>query len=190
MKLSSSLAMSHQLLLPILQKARTIVDATAGNGKDTLFLASHAPKCSKIWVFDVQPQALNNTRRLLDSYGIQMPITYILDSHSHIERYISQPIDVITFNLGYLPGGDHGIFTQSFTTLSALEKCCHLLAPGGFITIVAYPGHPAGLEEAHSVESFLQSLNQRYYTVGCWQMINQKNHPPVLYVLTKKEGSS
>ena len=190
MKLSRSLAMSHQLLLPVLQKARVILDATAGNGKDTLFLASHAPLCSKMWVFDVQLQALNNTRRLLDSYGIKMDITYILDSHSHIDWYISQPIDVITFNLGYLPGGDHGICTQSSTTLSALEKCCHLLASGGFITIVAYPGHPAGREEALSVESFLQSLNQRYYTVARWQMINQKNHPPVLYALAKKEGSS
>lgn len=190
MKLSGSLAMSHQLLLPVIHKARVIVDATAGNGKDTLFLASHAPLRSKMWVFDVQLKALNNTRSLLDSHGIKTPITYILDSHSHVDWYISQPIDVVTFNLGYLPGGDHGICTQSSSTLTGLEKCCHLLAPGGVITIVAYPGLPVGREEALSVESFLQSRDQRYYTVARWQMINQKNYPPVLYALTKKEGCS
>lgn len=45
----------------------TIIDATAGNGNDTLLLARLA---SFVFGFDIQKEALDNTKSLLEESGI------------------------------------------------------------------------------------------------------------------------
>lgn len=51
---------------------------------------------------------------------------------------------LVTFNLGYLPGGDRTFTTQSDTTLKALEAAKVILMDGGLISLVVYVGHPGG----------------------------------------------
>lgn len=51
---------------------------------------------------------------------------------------------LVTFNLGYLPGGDKNLITKVDTTLQALQAASNVLQPGGLISIVAYVGHPGG----------------------------------------------
>jgi hypothetical protein len=87
------------------------------------------------------------------------------------------------FNLGYLPGGDHSFTTRAATTVAALGRITGLLAPGGLITVVAYPGHPAGDEENAAVADYLARLPQETFTVAVWRMVNQRNRPPILYII-------
>ena len=187
MKLNGAVLMAQQLLQPRMANARMVVDCTAGNGKDTLFLARHASRQTSLWVFDIQEQAISATKKLLTEHNVICDVHYILDCHSNISSYIAFPVDIITFNLGYLPGGDHDVTTQADTTIKSVQACIELLASGGLITIVSYPGHQAGNEENNKVNDFLCSLPQQKYTVACWQMINQIHNPPILYAIERKE---
>lgn len=190
MKLTGAVLMAHHLLQARLPQAAVIVDATAGNGKDTLFLARHANQKASFWIFDIQEKALMATKNLLVAKDIMINGTYIHDCHSKLDRYISEPIDIITFNLGYLPGSDHTISTQPSTTIKALEAATALLAPGGIITVVTYPGYQIGYQEHCLIKEFLPSLPQQQYTVACWEMVNQIHNPPILYAIERREGSS
>lgn len=190
MNLSGALYMAHQLLLPVLAQAAVIVDATAGNGKDTLFLARNAQPRAQIWAFDIQQQAIEATRNLLMQQRISASIHYVLDSHSNLDYYLNQPIDIIMYNLGYLPGGDHAVTTQASTTLIAMKKSLALLSKRGLMMVVVYPGHPAGREEYEVLSAFFSNLRQQQFTVACWNIVNQVHNPPILYVVEKKEEGS
>ena len=58
------LAFSKKLLKEVIDKNSIVVDATAGNGNDTLFLAKTPAK--KVFAFDVQNKAITNTNDLLE----------------------------------------------------------------------------------------------------------------------------
>ena len=147
MKTCSAVNTAHCFLLPALQNAKNVVDATAGNGNDSLFLAAHTPPDAVIWCFDIQQTALEHTRLLLENNDLAKKARLLLDSHAHIAEYIKNPIDVAVFNLGYLPGENHTIMTQPDSTVEALILCLKLLKVGGLITVVAYPGHAIGYSE-------------------------------------------
>ena len=180
--------MAHQILLMRLPHAQCIVDATAGNGKDTLFLAKHAVSDARVWAFDIQEQAIVKTKQLLLDNQYQNKVKCILDSHCNIDHYIKEKVDIVTFNLGYLPGSSHTITTSVETTIQAINKSIQLLNGNGIITIVAYPGHMPGKEESSALLAQLSKLPQADFNVGCWQMLNQVNEPPVLYLVEKKRG--
>lgn len=181
----NAVKMAHALLLPKLKNAYNVVDATAGNGKDTLFLAINTPSEAVIWAFDIQQTALNKTKALLADHGQERKVKFILASHDQIANYVNSPVDAAMFNLGYLPGGDHTVTTMPDTTVAALNQLLTLLNPMGIISIVAYPGHDMGRREELALRSFLATLPQKLYTVACWQMINQVNNPPVLYIVER-----
>jgi len=187
MILKNAVGMAHQLLLPKVRTATCLVDATAGNGKDTLFLALNSLPQAKIWAFDIQQVAVDKTRQLLVCHGVADKVQLILADHCRIPFYVNQPIDVAMFNLGYLPGHDHSLTTMPETTEAALLAVLKLLAPGGVVTVVGYPGHPTGTQEVQMLEKILPSLPQSSFTVGCWKMLNQINNPPLLYIIERKE---
>ena len=186
MKVLTAVKMAHYLLQDKLAGTRLVVDATAGNGNDTLFLALNTPPDCRILAFDVQQDAITKTKQLLQVQGLVEKVQLILDSHVHITDYCPFPPDVIMFNLGYLPGGIHSITTTAETTVSAVQASLGILVTGGIITIAAYHGHSEGQRELETLRSFLERIPQETYTVACWQMINQKNRPPILYIIEKK----
>lgn len=186
MRLPSAVAVAHHLIGQALPKARIVVDATTGNGKDTLFLAEKSPENAIIYAFDIQRQALESTEELLSRHGLNHKVKYILDSHANLREHITQPIDIVMFNLGYLPGGNHSITTQAESTILALKQCAELMSVGGLMTVTAYPGHSEGFRENSFVEEFIGSLQQPNYAAACWKMINQKNQPPLVYVVEKR----
>lgn len=181
----SAVKMSHMLLGAKVANAKCVVDATAGNGKDTLFLALNTPEQCRIWAFDIQQQALSNAEFLLKKYELHKKVTFVLDSHANILNYVKEPVDIAMFNLGYLPGGTHDIVTEPESTIQALTNLISHSAVGGIISVVAYPGHPGGRDEHEAVREYLTSLPQRNYTVASWSMVNQINNPPVLYIIEK-----
>ncbi len=184
----NAVPMAHQFIRPKLATASLVVDATAGNGKDTLFLAENSAATTAVWVFDIQQQALTKTEMLLSRHKLTDKVRLVLDSHANIADYIDQPVDAVMFNLGYLPGGDQAINTSPATTILAITQSLQLLAVGGVITIAAYPGYEHGRLECHAVHEYLTRLSQKDFTIACWSMVNQKNNPPVLYVIEKIRG--
>lgn len=187
MEVVNAVTMAHHFIHPKLSTANLVIDATAGNGYDTLFLAENTSKKTTIVSFDIQAEALAKTEILLSKHSLLYKVRLILDSHANIANYINQPIDAAMFNLGYLPGGNHLVSTSPDTTLQAMTNILQCLKTKGLITIAAYPGYEHGRVECQTVHEYLTNLNQKAFTVGCWSMVNQKNNPPVLYIIQKNK---
>ncbi len=186
MAVVNAVQMAHNFIMPRLQAASLVIDATAGNGNDTLFLAKNSSASTAVWAFDIQPQAIAKTELLLQNHGFIHKVRIMLDDHANIANYINQPVDIVMFNLGYLPGGDHTVSTCPTSTLQALNQTLQLLTVGGLITITAYPGFDHGKRECQAVHQYLTTLSQQTFTVASWTMVNQINSPPVLYVIEKR----
>lgn len=174
----------QEMILSRLGEITVVVDATVGNGHDTLALAHRFPK-ARIYGFDIQSDALARTRERLDEAGIDNVIL-IEDSHDRLQEHIQDPIDVIVFNLGYLPGSDHAIHTTPKSTLKALSAGLERLGEGGVILITSYPGSIRGRIEDLALTAFLESLDQKQWDATTIHMVNQANHPPRLHVIHKK----
>jgi 16S rRNA C1402 N4-methylase RsmH len=190
MQTLNAVKLAQQLLRNKINKAQCVVDATAGNGKDTLFLAKNSSNDTVIWSFDIQETAIIKTSQLLSKHNLSDKVKLIVDSHVNIDRYITEEIDVAMFNLGYLPNADHRITTEDQSTVVALRKILGLLSTGGMISVVAYSGHQEGQREQKSVQELFTSLPSELFTVGCWSMINHNNNPPILYVVEKTRGEA
>ena len=179
------LAFSKKLLKEVIDKNSIVVDATAGNGNDTLFLAKTSAK--KVFAFDVQNQATTNTNDLLEKNNLADKCEVILDSHENFDKYIEENIQAVVFNLGYLPNADHTITTQAETTLNAIKKFITKLNIGGRIVIVVYLGHENGKVEKDALLKELSQLDQKEIEVLVYQFINQKNNAPFIIALEKRK---
>ncbi|WP_304127955.1 class I SAM-dependent methyltransferase [Gemella sanguinis] len=179
------LAFSKKLLKEVIDKNSIVVDATAGNGNDTLFLAKTPAK--KIFAFDVQNQAITNTNDLLERNNLVDKCEVILDSHENFDKYIEENIQAVVFNLGYLPNADHTITTQAETTLNTINKFITRLNVGGRIVIVVYWGHENGKVEKEALLNELSQLDQKEIEVLVYQFINQKNNAPFIIALEKRK---
>ena len=143
------------------------VDATVGNGYDTLFLAHRVGPSGTVIGFDVQKAALAGARELLKFVGSTGRVSLIHDSHSRLENYLppGARVQAAMFNLGYLPRGNREIITRPETTIAAIEILLRYLAANGRITVLAYRGHQGGPEEYEGVRGFLVDLPQAEWTV-------------------------
>ncbi len=149
----SHLELAHSSWEKILHKGDTVVDATAGNGYDTLFLAEQvlSPKSGTVYTIDIQEPALTQTRQLLER-SLPKPlwgqIHYLNQSHARFPDFFSSlSIKLFAYNLGYLPGGEKSITTLKESTIQSIENALELVAPGGVISITCYPGHHEGANE-------------------------------------------
>lgn len=156
---------AHDLWKKQVLPSDTVIDATAGNGNDTLFLSTLLTT-GKIYAFDIQEKALQNTKEKLKNASCN--IEYILSSHANFPSTI-QNVRLIVYNLGYLPGQDKSITTQTSSTLESLNNALPLLVPNGAISITLYPGHAEGAKEAKAVLEFVHTLpncHVEHYTWG------------------------
>lgn len=156
------------------------IDATMGNGHDTLLLCRMAGETGKVLAFDIQPEALEATDRLLKEHGLSGRARLILDGHERMDLY-AEPgtVDAVCFNFGYLPGGDHEIATRPDTSVRAAEKGLALLKRGGLMSLCIYSGGDTGFEEKNRLLEFLKTLPPKEYTVILHQYYNRNNQPPV-----------
>lgn len=190
----SVLSFAHKLAEGRLHAGGFAVDATAGTGADTLFLAKLAGPRGQVFAFDIQEEALELTeRRLSKASGERLAnVSLYQDSHSNMKESIPVEyhgkISVIMFNLGYLPSeqADKHIITMTDSTLLALESSLELLAPGGVVTIVLYPGHEGGEQEAAAVEAWASALPQRTAQAIVYRGIQRPNAPYLIALERKK----
>ena len=146
---------ARQLMSENLKNKDIVVDATLGNGNDSLYLIENIPN-GYLFGFDVQKKAIDNTKKLLKDYK---NYTLYNDSHENIYNILKKykkKISLIVFNLGYLPGGNKNITTNFKTTLKAIKGALKLLNNKGHIVITIYPGHDEGLKEATEIRKFLE----------------------------------
>lgn len=180
---------SHLILSQFLKEGQTAVDATAGNGYDTLFLAGQIGLTGKVYAFDIQEKALENTRKLLSGHNCLDRVTLIPDGHEKLTEYIKEPVHCLVYNLGYLPGGDKSIITSKATTLLSLKQGLEILTREGIAAITLYPGHPGGAEEAAEVEDYLLNLPSREWHIFIWKRVNSAGSTaPYLIIVNKKEA--
>lgn len=184
--LLNALHYSHALLKMFVKEQDHVVDATMGNGHDTLLLSQLVGVGGKVYSFDIQQAALTVTKHKLEQAHASHNVQLIHDSHSKIAHYVTTPISAAIFNLGYLPKGEHHITTTFNTTKLALDQLLTLLLPKGIIILVLYSGHDKGTEAQLLLEA-TQQLDQQFYNVLHYHFINQRNSPPQVIVIEKKE---
>lgn len=170
----------QQFIRSHVQPGDLCIDATMGNGNDTALLCQLAGPSGRVIAFDIQEQALLATQKLLKTMQLTENCRLVLDSHEHMDNYAEpETVSCITFNLGYLPGGDHSVCTQAQTSLCAVRKGLTLLKKGGIMTLCIYRGHEKSFAEADAILSFLRSLDSRNYLVVLSEYINRPNLPPL-----------
>jgi hypothetical protein len=94
-------------------------------------------------------------------------------------------VAVVMFNLGYLPGENHELTTESAETLCALEVAATLLKPGGVLSVICYPGHPAGAAEAVEVEAWITALTANGWRIAKYSAIGTRRPAPFLLLAGK-----
>ena len=176
----------HYILTNHLHEGGQAIDATAGNGYDTLFLAKQVGSSGKVIAIDIQDCAIRSTREKLESADLIDRVKLVTDDHAAaLGKLIEanrEKIAAITFNLGYLPGSNKSIQTRAESTKAALTASIQLLSPGGYLCVTAYRGHSGGTAEAETVESFMRKSEKQGHAVDCYE-VESSNSPPILWVL-------
>ncbi|WP_349408228.1 class I SAM-dependent methyltransferase [Pseudalkalibacillus sp. SCS-8] len=190
MNLSRVLPYAKELLEKVIEPGGVAVDATVGNGHDTLFLAKLVGENGRVYGFDIQEQAIEKTLERLKDEGMADRAEIHLRSHADIKQVVPQEkhgqIHAAVFNLGYLPGSDKEVITKPDSTLNAIEGLLDILKPGGLIVLVVYYGHEGGNEEKEALMTYLHELDQTKAHVLQYQFLNQKNNPPFLIAIEKR----
>jgi len=174
------------LVKEALREGDLVIDATAGNGHDTAFLAECVGAGGRVIAFDIQAEAINQARRHVTECGFMDRVEFHIESHTKIAAHVSPgTVAVVMFNLGYLPGGDHAIATERQETLIAIDQAAMVLKPGGLLSIVCYPGHAAGTGEAQAVEDKVTSLTHDGWRVAAYKMCGTLRPAPFLLLACK-----
>lgn len=156
------------------------IDATMGNGNDTLLLSRLAGPDGQVLAFDIQEQALQAARQKLLRENAPANYTLFLESHTHMADHVKpDSVSCIVFNFGYLPGGDHSLATRSETSIQALEQSLTLLKKGGLLSLCIYSGGDSGFEERDALLTWLKKLDSHNYLVIRSDYYNRPNNPPI-----------
>ena len=185
----SVLAMAHRFAAERIRPGDAAIDATAGGGNDTAFLAKAVGPKGIVYAFDIQPEALEATRAKVASVAPDARVELLLVSHDRMAELLPSALRgtaaAAMFNLGYLPGADASVVTKPDTTVAALEAALGYLRPGGVLTVAVYPGHDGGREEADAVDAWMSALPANAGQAALYRM-PQKPHAPYLYAVERK----
>ncbi len=180
---------AHNLIRDTLHPGDIAVDATVGNGHDTLFLVEQVSPSGRVFGFDIQQAAIESTKaKFLQTHSPEC-LTLIHANHADMADKIPENyhgnISAIMFNLGYLPGGDKNIITLTDSTITALHNASQLLSSKGIITVMAYPGHPGGDLETEQVKNWCEQLDKDYFKISIIYSSENKKSAPRLFVIQK-----
>lgn len=191
MKFDSPISLAHSYWLDYLKIGDTAIDATCGNGHDTLFIAKNVLGINQgqLYSLDIQAQALKEAREKLSknlSPELIERIEFIQSCHSCFPIAIKpKTVKLIVYNLGYLPGGNKNVTTSFETTLTSIENAMDLVADDGLISITCYPGHHAGKIEQTKIVSFIEQLHP-WKWVCCHHIWINRREGPTLFLLQRK----
>ncbi len=189
-ELKSARYLAAEVLRRVLRPGDIAVDATMGNGHDTLLLCSLVGESGRVYAFDVQREAVEATRRRLKDAGFEGRAVLNCIGHEHLREQVKGPVKAAVFNLGWLPGGDHRITTRTETTLQAVEAALELLIPGGVLVLCAYPGHEEGTRELETLTAWFAALPPREYNVLQQVFPNAGPGAPVCFTIQKQRPAA
>lgn len=184
--LRSARWIAADVMTQVVREGDTVIDATLGNGYDTVFLANLVGQNGRVVGFDIQPDAVERTSARLQEEGLLDRCELHAVGHQHIAEYVQSPIRAAVFNLGWLPGGDKSVTTQWETTQVAISAALHLLEKDGACTICAYPGHEAGDRERAALMDWLSSLRPQEYNVLHHRFLNAGAGAPECFVIQRQ----
>ena len=182
-ELKSARFLAREVLACALEPGCRAVDATMGNGHDTLFLCKAVGGSGHVIAFDIQEAAVTATESLLRKEGLLSRAELHCCGHERMDEFVGGKVHAVVFNLGWLPGGDHSVTTRWETTETAVRKALSLLLPGGVLVICAYPGHAEGDRERQSLTRLLSSLDNRLYNVLRQHFLNAGPGAPECFVV-------
>ena len=181
----NTLGVVHDFLSRYVTPGSLCIDATAGKGRDTALLCRLAGPTGHVLAFDIQADAIRQTKELLEREGLAAQV--IQDSHANMGRYApAGTVDCVVFNFGRLPGGDPHIFTVAESSLVAIDAGLDCLKPGGVMAIALYYGKENGYGEKNAVLEHIRTLDDRRYSVLVCDWANRKNDPPMPVFIWKE----
>lgn len=173
---------AHEAVAKVLSQGDIAVDATVGNGHDTVFLAERVGADGHVFGMDLQRSALLSTGARLSENGLSSRVTLIEGSHEDLLQQIPRMhhglVKAVMFNLGYLPGSDKTVITKARCTIPALRAALSILAPRGCLSILAYPGHPGGREETEAVRAWTKEVEDLGFHVSASSVVHTRRTPP------------
>lgn len=176
----------HHFIRDHVKEGDCCIDATAGNGNDTLVLCELVGKTGKVIAFDIQEEAVANTKKRLAEHGVSERAQVLLESHVNMARYAeSDSVSCIVFNFGYLPGGDHELATRKESSITAIHEGLRLLKKGGVMSLCIYSGGDSGFEERDAILSEIKRLDGKKYLVIVSEYYNRPNNPPIPVLIIK-----
>lgn len=177
---------AQTILRDSIHEGDTVIDATAGNGHDTVFLAECVGASGRVLAFDVQETAIRSARSRVQKTDLADRVEFHQSSHARMaDHAAADSAAAVMFNLGYLPGEDHEQTTETSETLTGLAVAAGLLKAGGILAVVCYPGHPAGASEAVAAEAWMTAQTTIGWRVAKYQMLGTLKPAPFLLVSRK-----
>ena len=182
------------LLSAHLRPGDSAVDATCGNGHDTLALARLVGPSGYVLGVDFQAAAIEATRQRLEGENSIARVGLVAADHASLARIWQThaadepPPRASVLNLGYLPGAEKELITSPASTLPALGQAADLLASDGLLVCTCYPGHAGGEIETSAVRAWMTALPPRTWLVACYEMPNQPARPPVVFAALRRNG--
>ena len=177
---------AHHILRRHLVEGDHAIDATAGNGHDTLFLAGCVGATGIVHAIDIQESAITAARALIHASGLSSRVHWHIADHRHMgDLFPANTFSAVVFNLGYLPGGDHQITTSRPSTLDAIQAAASLLRAGGLLSVLCYPGHPEGALEAQDIASLWPTWSSHGWRIARYDLPFTASPSPVLWIARK-----
>lgn len=176
----NTLSLAHRFIREHVREGDLCIDATAGRGRDTALLCELVGESGRVLAFDIQHEAICSTRELLSSLGYSSRAELIERSHSFMSEYAGEgEVSCIVFNFGWLPGGDHSIFTHPETSIAAIAQGLRLIREGGVMCLSIYYGGASGFEERDALLEYLSTIDDKNYTVIVSSFANRGGCPPI-----------
>lgn len=183
----NSLGITHRVMADHIKPGDFCIDATAGKGRDALFLCHLVGESGRVLAMDIQPEAVTQTQALLAEHGVADRGRVVQACHSRMGDYAApESVDGIMFNFGWLPGGDHTVFSGPDTSIAAVKVGLELLKPGGVMTLCIYYGRENGTTERDALLAFLPTLDNRRYTVIRGDFVNRTGDVPIPVCIIKE----
>lgn len=181
----------HAVWKQFISEGDVVIDATAGNGHDTVALARFVGPKGCVHAFDIQEAAIRSTSSALEvEFSASRNRIPRVELHHRCFTEMKNVCGinvarVIAFNLGYLPGSDKSITTSQDKTCKAIEISLEVLHSGGILSVLSYTGHPGGTEEYAAVKKVLESQSAAEYVSSEIKLLNRPS-APILLVVWKK----
>lgn len=176
---------ASDVLHQVIREGDTVIDATLGNGHDTVMLAELVGETGRVIGFDIQADAVGRTSARLLDHGLLDRCELYAEGHQNIANRVHAPVRAAVFNLGWLPGGDKSVTTLWETTQVAISAALSLLEKGGVCTVCAYPGHEAGDRERFALMDWLATLRPQEFNVLHHRFLNAGPGAPECFVIQK-----